>query len=63
MRGQLPYARAMWPAFWMLGTSEARSGSWGDVMGWPACGEVDILEVFGCDKPQTAKRPLRRAAA
>ncbi|TPX17524.1 uncharacterized protein E0L32_003167 [Thyridium curvatum] len=31
--------KGMWPAFWMLGDS-IRHGT-----GWPACGEVDILEM------------------
>jgi len=30
----------MWPAFWMLGEN------YGSV-GWPACGEIDIMENFG----------------
>jgi beta-glucanase (GH16 family) len=34
---QLPSGQGDWPAFWMLGNNI------GDV-GWPACGEIDILE-------------------
>lgn len=30
----------MWPAFWMLGANI-------DEVGWPACGEIDILEGKG----------------
>jgi len=37
---QVPFVRGMWPAFWMLGTSIMWEG-------WPACGEIDIMEVFG----------------
>ena len=37
---QLPAGRGIWPAIWMLGDSI------GDV-GWPACGEIDIMEYVG----------------
>ncbi len=30
----------MWPAFWMLGNNI-------DTAGWPACGELDIMENIG----------------
>ncbi|MBN2618018.1 MAG: glycoside hydrolase family 16 protein [Spirochaetales bacterium] len=40
-RIQLPYGKGMWPAFWMLGDSIDETG--GNV-GWPSCGEIDILE-------------------
>ena len=30
----------MWPAIWMLGANIDR-------VGWPACGEVDIMENVG----------------
>lgn len=36
-RMRLVPARGLWPAFWMLGTD---IGS----VGWPACGEIDIME-------------------
>ena len=39
-RIQLPFGQGLWPAFWMLGEN---IGS----VGWPACGEVDIMENFG----------------
>jgi beta-glucanase (GH16 family) len=32
----------MWPAFWMLGDSIGQ-------IGWPACGEIDIMEWIGKD--------------
>jgi beta-glucanase (GH16 family) len=36
---QVPSAQGMWPAFWMLGSNI------GDV-GWPDCGEIDIVECI-----------------
>ncbi|MBM3854986.1 MAG: glycoside hydrolase family 16 protein, partial [Verrucomicrobia bacterium] len=39
-RLKLPRGRGLWPAFWLLGESIAR-------LGWPACGEIDIMEVVG----------------
>ena len=30
----------MWPAIWMLGANI-------DEVGWPACGEIDIMELVG----------------
>ncbi len=39
-RIKLPFGKGVWPAFWMLGES---IGS----VGWPGCGEVDIMENFG----------------
>jgi beta-glucanase (GH16 family) len=34
---QIPSHPGLWPAFWMLGNTI-------DSIGWPACGEVDIME-------------------
>ena len=39
-RIKIPYGQGIWPAFWMLGdSSKAR--------GWPAVGEIDIMENIG----------------
>jgi beta-glucanase (GH16 family) len=32
----------IWPAFWMLGENITTPG-----VGWPKCGEIDIMEMFG----------------
>jgi beta-glucanase (GH16 family) len=39
-RIKIPKGQGMWPAFWMLGKD---IGS----IGWPKCGEVDIMENIG----------------
>ena len=39
-RIQLPWGQGMWPAFWMLGSNI-------DDVGWPHCGEIDIMEYRG----------------
>lgn len=41
-RIRLPLGRGIWPAFWMLGQDI-------DEVGWPQCGEIDIMENFGKD--------------
>jgi beta-glucanase (GH16 family) len=41
VRAKLPSGRGSWPAIWMLGTNRQA--------GWPACGEVDIMEFVGYD--------------
>ena len=39
-RIKLPRGQGMWPAFWMLGDNIGEAG-------WPACGEIDIMENVG----------------
>jgi beta-glucanase (GH16 family) len=39
-RMKLPRGQGMWPAFWMLGTDIGN-------VGWPQCGEIDIMENVG----------------
>lgn len=39
-RAKVPAGRGTWPAIWMLGANIA-------TVGWPACGEIDILEYVG----------------
>lgn len=41
-RMRLPGGRGIWPAFWMLGDDI-------DEVGWPRCGEIDVMENFGTD--------------
>ena len=37
---KLPFGQGMWPAFWMLGDNISQ-------VGWPKCGEIDIMEMIG----------------
>jgi beta-glucanase (GH16 family) len=39
-RVKLPYGQGIWPAFWTLGHDIS-------TVGWPASGEIDILEMVG----------------
>lgn len=39
-RIQLPYGQGIWPAFWLIGNDI-------DTVGWPQCGEIDIMEYRG----------------
>ena len=40
VRAKLPFGQGIWPAFWMLGENIHQ-------VGWPACGEIDIMEFIG----------------
>ena len=41
-RIKLPVGTGLWPAFWMLGANI-------EDVGWPICGEIDIMEYRGND--------------
>lgn len=45
VRAKLPAGIGMWPAIWMLGDNRKE-------VGWPRCGEIDIMENVGF-KPDT----------
>ncbi len=40
IRAILPEGQGIWPALWMLGNNISS-------VGWPACGEIDIMELVG----------------
>lgn len=39
-RIKIPNGQGVWPAFWLLGSDEKS-------VGWPTCGEIDIMENIG----------------
>jgi beta-glucanase (GH16 family) len=39
-RMKISYGQGIWPAFWLLGSNI-------DSVGWPQCGEIDIMENIG----------------
>lgn len=44
-RMKLPRGKGLWPAFWLLGSNMRARGNTPGV-GWPACGEIDIMEAI-----------------
>ena len=46
VRAKLPSSQGTWPAIWMLGANFSS-------VGWPRCGEIDIMEQTGWDKNKT----------
>jgi len=40
IRASLPFGQGIWPAQWLLGSNISQ-------VGWPRCGEIDIMEMIG----------------
>ena len=57
VRAKLPSNAGTWPAIWTLGANVNETGNYfGDQygsVGWPLCGEIDIMEQTGWDKSNT----------
>ncbi len=52
VRAKLPTGVGTWPAIWMLGKNITETGAYWQIQGygttgWPACGEIDIMEHWG----------------
>jgi beta-glucanase (GH16 family) len=45
IRAKLPVDHGLWPALWMLGGNISS-------VGWPKCGEIDIMELIGKNPSQ-----------
>jgi beta-glucanase (GH16 family) len=54
-RIKIPKGEGMWPAFWMLGEDIS-------TVGWPRCGEIDIMENIG-KEPAAVHASLHGPAA
>ena len=54
VKAKLPSTQGTWPAIWTLGTNINEIGNFfGDSegsVGWPSCGEIDIMEQNGWNK-------------
>lgn len=48
IRAVLPNGQGIWPALWMLGSNFS-------TVGWPKCGEIDIMEMVGGSPTSTGK--------
>jgi beta-glucanase (GH16 family) len=55
VRAKMPTGKGAWSAIWTKGTNQ-------DVVGWPACGEIDIMEWLG-SVPQFVFGSLHKADA
>jgi beta-glucanase (GH16 family) len=54
IRAKLPRGTGIWPAIWMLGADFS-------TVGWPACGEIDIMEYVG-HEPNTIHSTVHTTA-
>ncbi len=55
VRAKLPTGVGTWPAIWLLGRNINEAGAYWETqgygaVGWPACGEIDIMEHWGSNQ-------------
>jgi beta-glucanase (GH16 family) len=55
IRAKLPKGKGIWPAIWMLGSNDSQ-------VSWPACGEIDIMELRG-SQPQVSLTTMHYGAS
>lgn len=48
-RAKLPVGQGVWPALWTLGDNYLSIAN--DELGWPLCGEIDVMELVGSSNP------------
>ncbi len=46
VRAKVPAGQGAWPAIWLMGINRTK-------VGWPKCGEIDLLEFIGDRDPKT----------
>jgi len=55
VRAKIPTGKGTWPAIWTLGSNI-------DTVGWPTCGEIDIMENVGFEPPTLIHGTVHTAA-
>lgn len=62
VRAKLPQGVGTWPAIWTLGQNITEPGGyWYDTngtVGWPNCGEIDIMEHWGSNQNFVQRLPI-----
>ena len=60
-RAQMPRERGAWPALWFMGEAIRKPKGDPDCFNWPACGEIDLVEIW-CNDPTAVKACLHTAS-
>ncbi len=53
-RAQMPGGWGAWPALWFLGDALRKPKGDPEYYNWPACGEIDLVEIWGNDPTRVA---------
>ena len=53
-RAQLPCGWGAWPALWFIGDCTRKPKDDPERFTWPACGEIDLVEIWGCKPTRVA---------